>query len=625
MPRPEPAARGGGCTQGRPWPASVGISPARAVAGLEPAPRLRHREHAPAPQRTASSSPREWVPHAKNRRRCRFRRHPDRMRRGSNGATAPRLSRHPARRRRRALPRHPHRRSLPLDGRPRCPGGGRLGRRAEHGDHVLSRRAAAAGPFSRAPHRAVGLRAHGYPAARRRPAVLLAQQRAATPGAGVHARRARRRARTRARSQRDLRRRLGLAGAVRALARREAARLRAGRGRRRLAHDPRARYRLGQGSCRRGALDALLGHRVDPRRQGILLLALPRTTREQGAGSATVGARVVLPPHRHAAGRGRAGLRTPRPRGLGARWQRHRGRPLPADHAGQGRGQQQPAALRGPRRSAGAAPRRAGARARRERRRRVRADRQRGRATLPPHRPGRAESQGRGRRHARTRSGELADRRARAAAGTGERGTRRRALRRAIPGRREQPAPPVRARRHAAAGDRAARRGKRVRAERTAGRPRCLVRLQLAADADHGLSLRSRNAAQHRLRAARGADRCQPLRDHRGLRHLARWHPRAVLRDRAEGLAPRRRQPGDALRLRRLLGEHVARLPRRRPGLAGTGRRLGHGEPARRRRIRRGLAPRRHARQQAARVRRFHRRWRSTWCARTSRRRRDSA
>ena len=64
--------------------------------------------------------------------------------------------------------------------------------------------------------------------------------------------------------------------------------------------------------------------------------AIP-SRRRQGARGRAVGARALLPPRRHAAVAGRPGLRAQGSAALVHRRQRHRGRPLPADHHGRGR------------------------------------------------------------------------------------------------------------------------------------------------------------------------------------------------------------------------------------------------------------------------------------------------
>ena len=70
------------------------------------------------------------------------------------------------------------------------------------------------------------------------------------------------------------------------------------------------------------------------------------------------------------------------------------------------------------------------------------------------------------------------------------------------------------------------------------------------------------------------------------VRHLQGWHEGAVLPDRSKGPGAGRQPSDDDVRLRRVLGQHAADLPLGRAGVAGNGRHLGHGEHARRRRIR---------------------------------------
>ena len=79
-----------------------------------------------------------------------------------------------------------------------------------------------------------------------------------------------------------------------------------------------------------------------------------------------------------------------------------------------------------------------------------------------------------------------------------------------------------------------------------------------------------------------------------------------------KGLPQDGAQPGDALRIRRLLDQRAALLSLRCAGVARAGRRVRLGEHARRRRIRRGLAQGRLSRTQAERVRRLHRRRRAS-------------
>ncbi len=74
---------------------------------------------------------------------------------------------------------------------------------------------------------------------------------------------------------------------------------------------------------------------------------------------------------------------------------------------------------------------------------------------------------------------------------------------------------------------------------------------------------------QRGVRGAGAADRHQRVRNARALCHVEGRHARAVVRDGAEGPAAKRRQPGDALRLRRLFDQRAAGLP---AGCAGVAR-----------------------------------------------------
>ena len=145
------------------------------------------------------------------------------------------------------------------------------------------------------------------------------------------------------RSQRDLRGRLRVARAVRAIAGRQAPRLRPRRRRRRLAHDPGARHRHGQGPAGRCEVDALLRHLVDQGLQGLLLLPLSRAAQEQGARGRALRARGLLPRGRHAAVRGPLDLRAQGSARVDRRRQRDRRRPLSAGPDVRGRGQPEPA------------------------------------------------------------------------------------------------------------------------------------------------------------------------------------------------------------------------------------------------------------------------------------------
>ncbi|CAA9214789.1 MAG: Prolyl endopeptidase, partial [uncultured Acidimicrobiales bacterium] len=89
------------------------------------------------------------------------------------------------------------------------------------------------------------------------------------------------------------------------------------------------------------------------------------------------------------------------------------------------------------------------------------------------------------------------------------------------------------------------------------------------------------------------------------VRHLFGRDPGAPVRLAPPGSAARRAGAHDPLRLRRLPGLADARLQLRSAGLGRSGRRLRHRLPPGWWRIRRGLASRRHARRQAARLRRL--------------------
>ena len=108
--------------------------------------------------------------------------------------------------------------------------------------------------------------------------------------------------------------------------------------------------------------------------------------------------------------------------------------------------------------------------------------------------------------------------------------------------------------------------------------------------------------------SSRRADRPERVRGRAGPLHLARRHAVSVVPG-AQARRPRsRRQPPDAaLRLRRFQRQHPAALGAAGGAVPGARRRLRGRDPARRRRVRRIVAPGRHARAQAERLRRFHR------------------
>ncbi len=93
------------------------------------------------------------------------------------------------------------------------------------------------------------------------------------------------------------------------------------------------------------------------------------------------------------------------------------------------------------------------------------------------------------------------------------------------------------------------------------------------------------------------------VRDEGALCHVEGRHACAALRHHEEGPPSRRQQPDDALRVRRVLSEHVAGLSAGCSRVARAGRRLGHSQYARRGRVRRSVAPGRHAREETERLR----------------------
>ena len=76
---------------------------------------------------------------------------------------------------------------------------------------------------------------------------------------------------------------------------------------------------------------------LDAGRQGLLLQPLRRADGRRAARAGQLLPEALLPPARHAAARGRAGLRAAGPAGVGLRRRRHRGRPLPG-HPASGKG-----------------------------------------------------------------------------------------------------------------------------------------------------------------------------------------------------------------------------------------------------------------------------------------------
>ena len=134
--------------------------------------------------------------------------------------------------------------------------------------------------------------------------------------------------------------------AYRALARCAAAGIHARGGWRRLADGARARPGRTARPRRSRPLDAILRARLDARQQGLLLFALSRAAARQDARGGARRPRALLPPPRHAAGRGPPDLRAARSAVLVRQRHGQRRRAIPADCAVRGCDQQQPAVRR---------------------------------------------------------------------------------------------------------------------------------------------------------------------------------------------------------------------------------------------------------------------------------------
>ena len=87
--------------------------------------------------------------------------------------------------------------------------------------------------------------------------------------------------------------------------------------------------RTGKDLAGRHQVGEVLRRLLDEGRQGLLLQPLRRAEGRRGHERRQLLPEALLPPARHAAGRGRAGLRAPGPEGVGLRRLRHRRRPLP--------------------------------------------------------------------------------------------------------------------------------------------------------------------------------------------------------------------------------------------------------------------------------------------------------
>ena len=106
---------------------------------------------------------------------------------------------------------------------------------------------------------------------------------------------------------------------------------------------------------------------------------------------------------------------------------------------------------------------------------------------------------------------------------------------------------------------------------------------------------------EHAAPAGQGQLRSGPVRSEAGLLHQQGRHARADVPRAQEGPEARRHEPDAAVRLRRVQHLADAGVLDQPAGVDGDGRRLRGGQPARRRRIRRRLAPGRHQAQQAER------------------------
>ena len=340
------------------------------------------------------------------------------------------------------------------------------------------------------------------------------------------------------------------------------------------------------GTCRRGALDALLRHLVDEGREGLLLLTLSGAAKEQGARGRALRPGALLPSRRSPQADDVLVYERKDLPGWLIGGDRHRGRPLPADRDGRRLGQREPPLLRGPRQR----------RWRRTSARRVKPVIESDDAEYAPI--------GNYRRRwctcDRTRTRQTA-RSSRSTCAT----RRPSAWKTIVPEQKEalegvgiiggrvvaQYLVDVQSRLRlfgldgARAGrDRAARHRDGGGSCRTRGRPGHLVRVQLAAGAIDRVSLRPGDEAEPALRGRRRRPMdASAVRDGGRVRDVEGRHPRAVFPDGQEEPAARRQQPDDDLRLRRLLGDDAPDLSRGRAGVAGAGRRLGDRQHARRR------------------------------------------
>ena len=260
------------------------------------------------------------------------------------------LSRNAPWRYRRRVSRPRDRRPLSLDGRPRVARYPPVDRRAEPRDRTVSPDAAAAGALPRSHHCLVGLPEGVGTGGRGRPALLPAERRPAEAGGHLSPRTGSR-AGPRPRSQHALARRRDRADGLCPLAGCPAARLHPRSGWRRLADRARRRYPGPARPRRSRPLDAILRARLDARQPGLLLLTVSRAAARQGPGGCARQPRALLPPPRHAAGRGPSDLRAARSAVVVHQRHGERRRSIPAHWAVRGGDEQQPAVLCGPGRS----------------------------------------------------------------------------------------------------------------------------------------------------------------------------------------------------------------------------------------------------------------------------------
>ncbi|CAA9355313.1 MAG: Prolyl endopeptidase, partial [uncultured Gemmatimonadaceae bacterium] len=549
-------------------------------------------------------------PHPRHPRRALAHRRRPGRRAAAPGRGEPRrreVPRLPSRRAGGRLPRDARGRPLPLAGGGRRARDGGVGGGAERGDRALPGGAAGARAAQGAPHEALGL-PQVHRAAPLRPQVLLLREPGAQePERPLRAGPAGRARPRRARPEHAVARRHGGAHRARRDRRRAAGRVRHRAERVRLAGAPRARRRARARPRRHGPLGEVLGRVVDRRRQGVLLLALRRAQGGRGAHGREPQPEAVLPPRGARAGQGRADLRAPRRAGVGVRRARHRRRPLRGDQRLAGHRRAEPGLRDRPREPAQAARDRAGGEGVRPVRRGVRLRGQHGPDVLLPHdQRGAARPHHRG-EHQRPARERLAHDRPRGggrARGRADRGAR---AGRHLPRRRQERAPPLRARRQAARRGDAAGRRDGHRGERPARRRGVLLHVHVVPVAGHGVPLRPRARDERGVPPPDARLRRGPLRDQAAVRDEQGRHARADLRHGTQGRDAGRHQPHAAVLVRRVQHPDDAGLLARHARVAGDGRRVRGGEPARGRRVRPRVARGRDVREEAERLRRLHR------------------